>query len=43
MLKIEYNTEFNDDQIKYLFQRLISELCLASYHESYKEDYKTLS
>ena len=42
MIKIEYNTEYNDKQIKYLFQRLITALCLSSYYNLYEEDHSSI-
>ncbi len=42
MIKIEYNTEYNDKQIKYLFQRLITALCLSSHYNLYEEDHSSI-
>jgi len=42
MIKIEYNTEYNDKQIKYLFQRLITAVCLANHYDLYEEDHSPI-
>ncbi len=42
-LLINYKCEFNDTNIKYMFQRLISALATSLNYSSYKEDYENIS
>ena len=42
-LLINYKCEFDDEQIKYMFQRLITSLATSSNYILYKEDNETIN